>query len=96
MSYHEPVAATRPTCLTKRRTEKPMSRGQSKDRVQITAVSHLSEQGVDRRFIQVNVGHEADSSTAVHTHVSSDFMNTALRRALAPALGGDPIAGTER
>lgn len=59
-------------------------------------VSHLSEQGVDRRFIQVNVGHEADSSTAVYTHVSSDFMNTALRRALAPALGEDPTAGRGR
>jgi site-specific recombinase XerD len=59
-------------------------------------VSHLSEDGVDRRFIQVNVGHEADSSTAVYTHVSSDFMNTALRRALAPALGEDRSAGRER
>jgi len=59
-------------------------------------VSHLSEDGVDRRFIQCQVGHEADSSTAVYTHVSSDFMNTALRRALAPALGaGDPV-GEER
>jgi integrase/recombinase XerC len=49
-------------------------------------VSHLTEDGVDRRFIQVQVGHEADSSTAVYTHVSSDFMNAALRKALAPAL----------
>ena len=51
-------------------------------------VSHLTEDGIDRRFIQVNVGHEADSSTAIYTHVSDDFMNTALRRALAPALDG--------
>jgi len=50
-------------------------------------VSHLTEDGVDRRFIQVNVGHETDSSTAIYTHVSDDFMNAALRRALAPALG---------
>jgi site-specific recombinase XerD/DNA-binding Xre family transcriptional regulator len=28
-------------------------------------VSHLTEDGVDRRFIQVQVGHECDSSTAV-------------------------------
>jgi len=56
-------------------------------------VSHLTEDGVDRRFIQVNVGHEADSSTAVYTHVSSDFMNTALRRALAPALGHPTTTG---
>ena len=48
-------------------------------------VTHLTEDGVDRRFIQVNVGHEHDSSTAIYTHVSDDFMNTALRKALAPA-----------
>ena len=53
-------------------------------------VSHLTEDGVDRRFIQCQVGHEVDSSTAVYTHVSSDFMNTALRNALAPALGDGP------
>jgi site-specific recombinase XerD len=48
-------------------------------------VTHLTEDGADRRFIQVQVGHECDSSTAVYTHVSDDFMNTALRKALAPA-----------
>ena len=53
-------------------------------------VSHLTENGLDRRFIQCQVGHEADSSTAIYTHVSSDFMNTALRRALAPALQPQP------
>jgi integrase/recombinase XerC len=53
-------------------------------------VSHLTEDGVDRRFIQVQVGHECDSSTAVYTHVSDDFMNTALRRALRPALDAAP------
>ncbi|MCW2652052.1 MAG: sle [Mycobacterium sp.] len=52
-------------------------------------VSHLTEDGVDRRFIQCQVGHEVDSSTAVYTHVSADFMNTALRKALSPALGGE-------
>ncbi len=52
-------------------------------------VTHLTEDGVDRRFIQVQVGHESDSSTAVYTHVSDDFMNTALGRALGPALDGD-------
>src|SRR2546430_171709 len=57
-------------------------------------VSHMTEDGVGRRFIQCQVGHEVDSSTAVYTHVSSDFMNTALRRALAGALGNDP-AGRE-
>jgi site-specific recombinase XerD len=51
-------------------------------------VSHLTEDGVDRRFLQVQVGHECDSSTAIYTHVSSDFMNTMLRKALAPAFTG--------
>jgi site-specific recombinase XerD len=55
-------------------------------------VTHLTEDGVDRRFIQVQVGHENDSSTAVYTHVSDDFMNTALGRALGPALDGDEEA----
>lgn len=58
-------------------------------------VSHLTENGVDRRFIQCQVGHEVDSSTAVYTHVSSDFLNTALRKALAPALGNGS-AGREQ
>lgn len=48
-------------------------------------VSHLTENGVDRRFIQVQVGHECDSSTAIYTHVSDDFMNTMLSAALSPA-----------
>ncbi len=50
-------------------------------------VTHLTEDGVDRRFIQQQVGHERDSSTAIYTHVSDDFMNTALNKALAPAFG---------
>jgi hypothetical protein len=48
------------------------------------------------KIMQCQVGQETDSSTAVYTHVSSDFMNTALRRALAPALGGDDPAGGGR
>lgn len=50
-------------------------------------VTHLTEDGADRRFIQAQVGHANDSSTAIYTHVSDDFMNTALRRVLAPAFG---------
>jgi len=53
-------------------------------------VTHLTEDGVDRRFIQEAVGHRCDTSTAIYTHVSGDFMNTALRKALSPALG-DPV-----
>lgn len=59
-------------------------------------VSHLTENGVDRRFIQCQVGHEVDSSTAVYTHVSSDFLNTALRKALAPALGDGSVGKEQR
>lgn len=55
-------------------------------------VTHLTEDGVDRRFIQSQVGHECDSSTAIYTHVSSDFMNTMLQKALAPALASTPPA----
>ncbi|MFI6071622.1 tyrosine-type recombinase/integrase [Actinoplanes sp. NPDC051343] len=50
-----------------------------------TYVTQLTEDGVDRRFIQEQVGHRCDTSTAIYTHVSGDFMNTALRKALTPA-----------
>jgi integrase/recombinase XerC len=64
-----------------------------------TFVTHLTEDGVDRRFIQEAVGHRCDTSTAIYTHVSGDFMNTALRKALAPALdvqpGVRPVAGPQ-
>jgi len=56
-------------------------------------VTHLTEDGVDRRFIQEQVGHRCDTSTAIYTHVSGDFMNTALRKALASALAADPGSG---
>jgi site-specific recombinase XerD len=59
-------------------------------------VTHLTEDGVDRRFIQEQVGHRCDTSTAIYTHVSGDFMNSALRRALAPALGNSPRAEGDR
>ena len=59
-------------------------------------VTHLTEDGVDRRFIQVQVGHECDSSTAIYTHVSDDFMNTMLRKALAPALDTVALAAKDR
>lgn len=63
-------------------------------------VTHLTEDGIDRRFLQEQVGHRCDTSTAIYTHVSGDFMNTALRRALGPALEGAPgpdsVPGPER
>ena len=51
---------------------------------------------MDRRFIQVQVGHECDSSTAIYTHVSDDYMNTMLRKALAPALDTVALAAKDR
>ena len=56
-----------------------------------TWVTHLTEDGVDRRFIQEAVGHRCDTSTAIYTHVSGDFMNTALRMALGPAFDDHPF-----
>lgn len=53
-------------------------------------VTHLTEDGVDRRFIQEAVGHRCDTSTAIYTHVSGDFMNTALRKAIGPAFEPEP------
>ncbi|MBP2352599.1 site-specific recombinase XerD [Kribbella aluminosa] len=49
----------------------------------------MTEDGVDLPFIQQQVGHECDSSTAVYTHVSDDFMSTALREVLASSFAGD-------
>jgi len=64
--------------------------GKLQDPGEITYVTHLTEDGVDRRFIQSQVGHRCDTSTAIYTHVSGDFMNTALRKALARALDRQP------
>ena len=58
-------------------------------------VTHLTEDGVDRRFIQTAVGHRCDTSTAIYTHVSGDFMNTALRKALGPAFEPHQSMGRE-
>jgi integrase/recombinase XerC len=63
-----------------------LSRELSPHSLRHSYVTHLTEDGADRRFIQEQVGHRCDTSTAIYTHVSSDFMNTALRRALGPAL----------
>lgn len=49
-------------------------------------VTHLVEDGADPAFVQRQVGHAWASTTAIYTGVSGDFMNTMLRKALAPAL----------
>jgi len=45
-------------------------------------VSHQIEDGTDPKLIQELVGHRWSSTTAIYTSVSSDFMNTMMRRAL--------------
>jgi len=47
------------------------------------------------KIIQEQVGHRCDTSTAIYTHVSGDFMNTALRRAIGPALQNPAGGGKE-
>ena len=55
-------------------------------------VSHLIEDGWDPLFVQEQVGHSWASTTAIYTHVSSDYKNTVLRKALDERfnLGGNP------
>ena len=62
-----------------------LSRDLSPHSLRHSYVTHLTEDGADRRFLQEQVGHRCDTSTAIYTHVSSDFINTALRKALGPA-----------
>jgi len=92
MSAHPPQQRG-PHASQRRAQETARHATRFQDQVQITYVTHLTEDGVDRRFIQESVGHRCDTSTAIYTHVSGDFMNTALRKALAPALGVAPALG---
>ncbi|WP_433438471.1 tyrosine-type recombinase/integrase [Nonomuraea sp. CA-141351] len=48
-------------------------------------VTHLVEDGVDPKFVQDQVGHRFASTTAIYTGVSTDFMNTMMRKALDQA-----------
>ena len=73
-----------------------LPKGVSPHTLRHSFVTHLTENGVDRRFIQEAVGHRCDTSTAIYTHVSGDFMNTALRKALAPAFDQPNPPGKER
>ncbi|MEU8927525.1 tyrosine-type recombinase/integrase [Kitasatospora sp. NPDC048545] len=45
-------------------------------------VTHLIEDGADPKFVQEQVGHRFASTTAIYTGVSTDFMNTMMRKAL--------------
>ena len=48
-------------------------------------VTHQIEDGVDPVFVQHQVGHRYQSTTAIYSGVSGDFMNTMMRRALDTA-----------
>lgn len=50
-------------------------------------VTHLIEGGMDAFFVQCQVGHQAASTTALYTCVSSDFRTRTLRRALDQTMG---------
>lgn len=45
-------------------------------------VTHLIEDGADPKFVQQQVGHEYQSTTAVYTGISGDFANTMMRQVL--------------
>jgi integrase/recombinase XerC len=52
-------------------------------------VTHQIEDGVDAAFVQSQVGHRYQSTTAIYTGVSGDFMNTMMRKALDKAFATD-------
>ena len=45
-------------------------------------MSHQIEDGADPTFVQYQVGHRFQSTTAIYTGVSGDYMNTMMRKAL--------------
>jgi site-specific recombinase XerD len=55
-------------------------------------VTHLTEDGVDPAFIQQQVGHAYQSTTAIYTAVSGDYANRMMQRAIGSVLQ----AATER
>lgn len=46
-------------------------------------ISHMTEDGIDPRFLQEISGHRFASTTGIYTHVSGEFMNKMLKDALA-------------
>jgi site-specific recombinase XerD len=52
-------------------------------------VTHQIEDGVDPGFVQRQVGHRYQSTTAIYSGVSGDFMNTMMRKALDKAFVTD-------
>ena len=52
-------------------------------------VTHQIEDGADPVFVQRQVGHRYQSTTAIYSGVSGDFMNTMMRKALDRAFATD-------
>ncbi|GAA3403102.1 tyrosine recombinase XerC [Pseudarthrobacter polychromogenes] len=50
-------------------------------------VTHMIEDGLDPAFVQQQVGHAYQSTTAIYTAVSSDYANKLMRQALNRTLG---------
>ncbi len=51
-------------------------------------VTHQIEDGVDPVFVQRQAGHRYQSTTAIYSGVSGDFMNAMMRKALNTAFAG--------
>ena len=77
---------TSQTCQTAINRHLP---GTSSNRVQITYVSHLTEDGADPVFVQHQAGHSFASTTAIYTTVGADHVNRAMRAALERAFRDD-------
>lgn len=58
-------------------------------------ITHQLEDGADQLFVQAQVGHRWGSSTAGYTKVGSDYLQSALARALAPAWRETRAGGEE-
>jgi site-specific recombinase XerC len=56
-------------------------------------VTHQIEDGADPVFVQRQVGHRYQSTTAIYSGVSGDFMNTMMRKALDKAFAADEEDG---
>ena len=59
-------------------------------------VTHLIEDGVDPMFIQRQVGHAYQSTTAIYTAVSGDFANKMMRNAVSGLLAAAGAGNVER
>jgi site-specific recombinase XerD len=76
-------------CFARLRDELGLDRDLSPHCLRHSYVTHLVEDGVDPTFVQQQVGHAYQSTTAIYTAVSGDFANKMMRQALKKVLA-DP------